>query len=159
MCNAGAGPEQECMAQGKPVEYPVSAGGVVYKTSNGSIELVLCGRTRAQTWSLPKGTPEPGESMEQTALREVREETGLDVELQRPLGSIKYWFVRPGDRVRCRKTVHFYLMSPTGGSTDLHDPEFDDVRWFPAAEALRLLTYANESRIAEEALAQIDAQS
>ena len=60
MCNAGAGPEQECMAQGKPVEYPVSAGGVVYKTSNGSIEFVLCGRTLSQTWSLPNGTPELG---------------------------------------------------------------------------------------------------
>jgi 8-oxo-dGTP pyrophosphatase MutT (NUDIX family) len=147
------------MVQERPVEYPVSAGGVVYKRSNGGIEFVLCGRTRARTWSLPKGTPEPGESMEQTALREVREETGLDVELQRPLTSIKYWFIRPGDKVRCRKTVHFYLMSLTGGSTDLHDPEFDLVQWFPAAEALQLLTYTNESRIAEEALAQIEAQS
>jgi 8-oxo-dGTP pyrophosphatase MutT (NUDIX family) len=147
------------MTQRRPVEYPVSAGGVVYRAHDGSIELVVCGRTQPQTWSLPKGTPESGESLEEAALREVQEETGLKVEVKRPLGVIRYWFVRPSDQVRCHKTVHFYLMSPIGGATEQHDPEFDDVRWFPASEALRLLTHANEARIAERALAQVEALS
>ena len=145
------------MVQRRLVEYPVSDGGVVHAIHGGAVKFVLCGRRKPQTWSLPKGTPEFGESIEQTALREVREETGLQVALQNPLGAIKYWFVRSSDGVRCRKTVHFYLMSPTGGSTDSHDPEFDDVRWFPAAEALHLLTYSNESRIAQKALEQLEA--
>ena len=147
------------MARQTPTEYPVSAGGVVYRNQDGTIEFALCGRRTPQTWSLPKGTPEPGESMEETALREVREETGLNVELGESLGSIGYWFVRAADGVRCKKTVHFYLMTPTGGALDEHDPEFDEVRWFSAQEALRIMTYPNEQRIAEQALAQVEAQS
>ena len=137
------------------VEHLVSAGGVVYRFRNGNLEFVLCGRLSPPRWSLPKGTPDPGETLEQTALREVREETGLEVELEAPLGRIQYWFVRPTDGCRCHKTVHFYLMRPVGGSTDRHDPEFDVVQWFPAEEALRTLTYPNEARLLEQAIARL----
>ena len=106
-----------------------------------------------------KGTPEPGESIEETALREVQEETGLKVELEESLGSIGYWFVRSVDGVRCKKTVHFYLMISTGGAMEEHDPEFDEVRWFAAQEALRVMTYPNEKRVAEQALAQMEAKA
>ena len=137
------------------VERLVSAGGVVYDVADGKIGMVLCGRLTPMRWSLPKGTPDKGESLEQTALREVREETGLDVAMEAPIGSINYWFVAPNDRVSCNKTVHFYLMKHQGGSTDRHDPEFDEVRWFSSEEALRSLTHANEVKVLEKALDMI----
>ena len=134
------------------VKNAVSAGGVVYRGSPQGPEFVLCGRSGLGTWSLPKGTPDAGETLEETALREVREETGLQVELEEPLGSITYWFTLSSNESRCHKTVHFYLMGERGGSVDLHDQEFDTVRWFPAEEALRALTYSNEATVAQRAI-------
>ncbi len=90
--------------------------------------------------------------MEQTALREVREETGLKVALEEPIGSIQYWFMQPSGPTRFKKTVHFYLMSCHGGSVDDHDYEFDEVEWVPIEEARRKLTYANEVKILGSAL-------
>lgn len=137
------------------IEHPVSAGGVVYRVEGRSREVLLCGRTTPALWALPKGTPDSGESLEQTALREVREETGLEVVVRASLGSIEYWFLRTQDRVRCHKTVHFYLMSPVGGDLSLHDPEFDVVRWFHEEDALKAMTYADEVGIMEKALAVV----
>lgn len=140
------------MGKAPRLEEPVSAGGVVYREVNGKIETILCGRDRPVRWSLAKGTPDPGETLEQTALREVREETGLEVEIEGSIGSIDYWFAdRDGD-VRYHKTVHFYLMIPIGGDTDQHDPEFDVVQWFASDEALKTLAYANEADVLREAL-------
>ena len=90
--------------------------------------------------------------MEETALREVREETGLEVEIAAPLGAIEYWFSRRELNVRYHKTVYFYLMVPVGGGTELHDPEFDIVQWFPSEEAFKVLTYANEAEVLRRAL-------
>ncbi len=155
------------------MEDLVSAGGVVCRRTDGRIEAVLCGRyssgpppkrlpgddpgtgapeNETFRWSLAKGTPDLGESLEETALREVREETGLEVEMDSPLGSIEYWFAGREPDVRFHKTVHFYLMVPVGGDTELHDPEFDVVRWFPSDEALRSLTYPNEVHVLRRAL-------
>jgi 8-oxo-dGTP pyrophosphatase MutT (NUDIX family) len=106
-------------------------------------------------WCLAKGTPDAGETLEQTALREVREETGLEVEIDGSLGSIDYWFADRGKDVRYHKTVHFYLMVPVGGATDQHDPEFDVVQWFEAEDALKNLAYANEVNVLKRALDMI----
>ena len=133
-------------------ERLVSAGGVVYRTRDGVVEVVLCGRSSPRIWALPKGMPDAGESVEEAALREVREETGLEVALVHPLDQISYWFVRPAEGVRCHKTVHFFLMRPTGGSLDHHDPEFDEVRWVPGEEALRMMTYRSEAQVVRKAL-------
>ncbi|GEM_PF-61387 len=157
-------------------ETLVSAGGVAYRQVNGRTEVVLCGlimtaatgRAGSQRrvkghdaqgervrWSLAKGTPDPGESLEETALREVREETGLEVEINSPLGSIEYWFSDYEADVRYHKTVHFYLMETVGGDTGLHDPEFDVVEWFPVDEALAVISYPNEAGILRRALETI----
>ncbi|MPZ23557.1 MAG: NUDIX domain-containing protein [Dehalococcoidia bacterium] len=134
-------------------ERVFSAGGLVYRTVDGAMEVVICGRSDEGIWGLPKGTPDGGETVEQTAMREVREETGLEVEIEDDLGSITYWFRRPG--VRFHKTVYHYLMRPIGGDTSQHDHEYDQVEWTSAHEAIRRLSYPNERMVVETALARV----
>ena len=140
------------MSRKSPIVRRVSAGGVVYRVDNEQVEFVVCIRDSPELTALPKGTPEPGESREETALREVGEETGLEVQLQAYIGSIDYWFTLPAEGLRCHKTVYFYLMSVIGGDVSRHDREFDDVRWLGASEVLRDLTYPNEAGIVEKGL-------
>ncbi len=133
-----------------------SAGGVVWRPGDHGVEVVICGRRDDGVWNLPKGTPEDGESLEETARREVQEETGLSVEIVRPLWTIHYDFNQADQGVRYHKTVHHFLMRPTGGDIHRHDREYDRVRWAPAQEALRLLTYANERDVVRRALRQLE---
>ncbi len=156
------------------MEDLVSAGGVVCRRTDGRIEAVLCGRyssgppprrlpgddpgtgapeNETFRWSLAKGTPDLGESLEETALREVREEDRLGSRDGLAPGVHRVpWFAGREPDVRFHKTVHFYLMVPVGGDTELHDPEFDVVRCFPSDEALRSLTYPNEVHVLRRAL-------
>ena len=134
------------------VERHESAGGVVLRPDGDAVEVVLCGRKDPRLWALPKGTPDQGESREETALREVREETGLSVEALGYIGNISYWFVKSSERVRCHKTVHYFLMNATGGDTAHHDHEFDEVGWFSVGDALAAMTYGNEVEIVEKGL-------
>ena len=140
------------MPKGNHVVNLVSAGGVVYRQGGRGIEVVLCGRRSPPLWALPKGTPDPGETREETALREVTEETGLEVEVETFLGTVKYWFVRSSDKARCHKAVYYYLMAPVGGDVSRHDDEFDEVGWFAADDALKAMTYENEAQIVEKSL-------
>lgn len=143
------------MAKSQKIEYPVSAGGVICRQTNDDVEVVICGRNSPVTWNLPKGTPNEGETIEETALREVREETGLKVSLDTYIDKVDYWFVKPSNGAKCHKTVHFYLMLPKGGAISDHDPEFDEVRWVKVQDALKLLTYENEARIVEKAVSMV----
>jgi 8-oxo-dGTP pyrophosphatase MutT (NUDIX family) len=131
-----------------------SAGGVVYRPLDDRTEIVIVHRRKPLLWALPKGTPDSGETLEETALRETREETGLDVEIEVPISSIRYFFVRGSTRFH--KTVHFFLMRPVGGDLELHDQEFDEVRWAPVSEALALLTHPTERSVVERAVAIIE---
>lgn len=120
-------------------------------------ELVLGRRRRERdgvTWSLPKGTPDSDETIEQTALREVEEETGLQVRIVAPVGPIEYWFVLSGTRIH--KTVHYYLMEPVGGDLGLHDHEFDEVRWIAREEAPTIMTFPTEREVVERAWSLAD---
>jgi 8-oxo-dGTP pyrophosphatase MutT (NUDIX family) len=129
-----------------------SAGGIVIRFTAGAYELVVGRRRRERdgaTWTLPKGTPNPGETTEETALREVTEETGLAVEIVRPFDSIRYTFVQ--GRTRIHKTVHYFLMVPTGGDLAQHDHEFDEVRWITFDDASTLLTFETERALVARA--------
>jgi 8-oxo-dGTP pyrophosphatase MutT (NUDIX family) len=122
-----------------------SAGGIVIRFVDGTPQLVVGRRRRDRdysTWTLPKGTPIAGETTEQTALREVAEESGLEVRVVRPFDSIQYRFSQGGQRIH--KTVHYFLMVPVGGDLGQHDHEFDEVRWVPFDEAPALLTFETE---------------
>jgi 8-oxo-dGTP pyrophosphatase MutT (NUDIX family) len=137
-----------------------SAGGIVVRFENQVPHLVVGGRRRDKdlvTWTLPKGTPNPGESREETAVREVAEETGLEVRITAPLDSIEYWFVQRG--LRIHKTVHYFLMEPTGGDLGRHDHEFESVRWISFDEAPTVLTFETERALIARAAESIGAAS
>ncbi len=123
-----------------------SAGGVVYRHGADGVEVVLVGRRRERLWALPKGKPDGDEAPEQTALREVREEPGLEARIKQPLGEVTYWYTGHDGR-RVHKRVTYFLMEAVGGDISAHDHEFDDVVWMHLSEAERLLTHRNQLHI------------
>ena len=142
----------------------VSAGGVVWREREaagqsggqaGEVEIVLV-QTPARRWSLPKGTPENGEKLDETALREVSEETGLLVALDEKIGVMRYSF--GGEEARIDKAVHFWLMQATGGSFEYHDDEHIDVRWVGLGDAMRMVSYRNTATLLEDAAALLDSR-
>lgn len=137
-----------------------SAGGLVVAGLDGPREKLcaaLIGRTDRRgrlLWSLPKGHIEKGETAEETAVREVAEETGIRGRVLATLGSIDYWFVTEGRRVH--KTVHHYLLVSLGGELSDADIEVTEVAWVPLSELESRLAYADERRLAEIAGTLID---
>ncbi|RVW02354.1 NUDIX hydrolase [Rhodococcus spongiicola] len=129
-----------------------SAGGLVVDGLGGPKDKLcaaLIGRTDRRgrlLWSLPKGHIEKGETAEQTAMREVAEETGIRGAVVAALGSIDYWFVTEGRRVH--KTVHHYLMRSLGGELSDADVEVTEVAWVPLSELDSRLAYADERKLA-----------
>ena len=105
-----------------------------------------------ETWALPKGGREDDETAEDAAVREVREETGIEAEIVEPLEDITYWFVWPPEQVRYRKTVHLYLMRALGGDVSLHDNEVEEVRFVPLEEAERMVSYRTDRNVLRTAL-------
>ncbi len=128
----------------------LSAGGVVLRDAGGRLETVAI-RPRAGVLALPKGHPEPGETVERAAAREVREETGLPAELEERLGEVRYWYRLRGERVH--KTVIFFLFRHLSGSVADHDNEVLTATWIPLERAPDLLSYEGEREMAAKALA------
>ena len=137
----------------------VSAGGVVYRRGEqrDEVEVALAARRTRRgelAWGLAKGAIEPGETDEQAAVREVREETGLEARIESDLGEIRYFYVWEG--VRVRKRVHFFLMLATGGDVSLHDAEMEDVRWFPLRTAIKRAAYRGERDVIRRAAERLE---
>lgn len=123
-----------------------SAGGVVARGE----EVLLIELQDGQRWQLPKGHIEPGESAEEAAVREVREETGVHGRPLAPLPTIDYWFTDEGRRIH--KTVDYFLLDYVGGSADDFDPqEVSGARWFAWEEGVARLSFANEREVAAAA--------
>ena len=129
-----------------------SAGGLVLRNLRGRPHLAVV-RVRDEILALPKGHPERGESSEQAALREVREETGLVAEPLERLPDVKYWYWRNGERVM--KVVAFFLLRYRSGRLADHDHEVEEALWIPLAEAPERLAYRGERDVAEAALARL----
>jgi 8-oxo-dGTP pyrophosphatase MutT (NUDIX family) len=133
-------------------ERQTSAGGVLVRTGPDGEEVLLASRRTRRgelVWGLPKGLVERGESPEDTAVREVREETGYEGQVRGPLGDVSYWFVWEGTRIR--KTVHFFLMNDTGAEPGPRDREMEEVRWFPLDEAADVAGFESEKGIIRRA--------
>jgi 8-oxo-dGTP diphosphatase len=133
------------------VEREFSCGGVVVR---GSDCIVIVPTRRAargvQVLALPKGHPENGESPADAAVREVREEAGVEAAVREKLGDVQYWYQRDG--VRIAKTVTFFLLDYVSGEPDDHDHEVEHARWIGLEEAARSLSYKGERDMAARAL-------
>lgn len=134
--------------------FEVSAGGVIYQRTSDGIAVCLIATKGGRRWQLPKGKREQGETLEQTAAREVAEETGLTGRVGPRLEKIELWFTwnEGGVAVRHHKVVYFFLLEYERGDTADHDDEVEDARWFGAEEALTTLTFSNERRVLARAL-------
>jgi 8-oxo-dGTP pyrophosphatase MutT (NUDIX family) len=137
----------------------VSAGGVAFRSNKSETEVAIVSIMPGRRWQLPKGIVEQGELPEAAALREVREEAGIETKLLAAIEIIEYWYVgeRRGQRVRYHKFVHFFLMAYVSGDVSDHDHEVAEARWVKIDEASEMLAFKNERLIIEKARAMIAA--
>tara|TARA_B100001029_G_scaffold33309_1_gene25146 strand:- start:3024 stop:3455 length:432 start_codon:yes stop_codon:yes gene_type:complete len=130
-----------------------SSGGVIIFEE----KVAICHRKKENLFCLPKGTPEDDENIEQTAIREVTEETGIIPKIINKIGEVQYTIKKETSTTKYKKDVeynkivYYYLMEKIGGDLEYHDHEFDSVLWMSLNEAKEKLTYQNELSIVEKA--------
>jgi 8-oxo-dGTP pyrophosphatase MutT (NUDIX family) len=141
-----------------PTVEQVSAGGVAFRAAGSGIDVALICVGDRRRWQLPKGIVDPGESPEVAAVREVREEAGIEVELLAPIDTIDYWYIgtNRGSRVRFHKLVHCFLLRYLSGDVRDHDHEVHEARWVPIAEATGVLAFPTERKVVERAMAMVE---
>jgi 8-oxo-dGTP pyrophosphatase MutT (NUDIX family) len=146
------------MSETKQAKIPtleqVSAGGAAFRQTASGFEVALISVAPTMRWQLPKGLVDPGETPEIAAVREVREEAGIDADLIEKIETIEYWYVGDyrGERTRFHKFVHFFLMKYVSGDTADHDHEVAEARWVEAAEAVEMLAFKAEKGVVAKAL-------
>jgi len=143
----------------KTVKRVDAAGGVVCRLNGDSqIEVLLVGGTNKdpEYWGFPKGKCSSGEAVEMTAIREIEEETGLQVELLALVGISEYDYISYKKRKRRHKSIRFYLAYPSAGKLTSKNGEHKQVIWVPIDEAYRILTYAADQEILRQAQAVLE---
>lgn len=138
-------------------ETQISAGGLVVRGTGANTEVALISVGSPPRWQLPKGLIDSAESPESAAIREVREEAGIDAEIVSLIEKVEYWYqaTRDGQRVRYHKFVYFFLMKYLAGDVADHDHEVNEAAWVPASEAETRLAFRSEKSVARKVLAQI----
>jgi len=139
------------MAGTVTIKRHTSSGGVIFRVSDKDTEVALIAVKNKTVWCLPKGAIDKNEGPQAAAIREVREETGLSGKVIDKIGDISYWYFLKQENAKIYKKVYFYLLRYTTGSTDKHDWEVDEARWFSIDEAIQRLTYKGEKEILRKA--------
>ncbi len=141
-----------------PTFEQLSAGGVVYRKNGANVELIIVQVLPELRWQLPKGVIDEGETREQAALREVREEAGVDADIVNFLQTSEYWFTvkRDDQPKRCHKFVHFYLMKYRGGDVNDHDHEVAEARWVSVETAIEMFAFDSDREVVRKAMAMIE---
>jgi len=155
-----AGAKLECTLMGAPprkTRNEHSSGGVVIALRDGAAHVALIATRNKTRWGLPKGAVGPDESCEDAALREVREETGLEARIVRRLDTIEYSF-RAGDTL-IQKRVDFYLMDYVAGELEPQLSEVDDVQWVELSSSLQRASFESERKLLEMALSSLQPSS
>ena len=136
----------------------VSSGGVAFRWQDLEPEITIVSVKPSLRWQLPKGIVDPGESPEITAVREVREEAGIETDLLSLIETIEYWYrsTKYGKPVRFHKFVHFYLLSYRSGDVTEHDHEVAEARWVSFEEAMEMLVFKSERKVVQKAKEMIE---
>lgn len=142
-----------------PSKTQISAGGVAFRELGDRIEVALISVGNDSRWQLPKGLVDKGESTEAAAIREVREEAGINTEVIARIDKVEYWYLwnEDGRRVRYHKYVYFYLLRYKSGDVRDHDDEVNEARWFAIDDAKNVLAFDNEKKILGLALQSLEA--
>ena len=142
-----------------PTKLQISAGGVAFRKRDRRIEVALISVGEDTRWQLPKGIVDKGESTEDAARREVREEAGIDTEVIERIDKVEYWYFwkENQQRVRYHKFVYFYLLRYKSGDVRDHDHEVNEARWFEIDDAIKALAFDSEKKIVERAATMIEA--
>lgn len=127
-----------------------SAGGIVF---NNKGEVLVVQHSSHKGWSFPKGQIEPGKSSKETALREVKEEGGVDAEIIDKVGDSRYVYQMDGEKIF--KVVTYFLMKYISGDTADHDWEVSDIGWFTPEEAFKQLTFSQDKDLLSIALEKL----
>jgi 8-oxo-dGTP diphosphatase len=133
------------------IKVQFSSGGVIFRRSGSQIDVALIAVKEGRIWTLPKGLVDRGEKPEETAVREVKEETGLNGRITGKIGDVSYWYFIKSENAKCKKTVSYYLLEFTSGSTEDHDYEVEHSEWFPLDEAYDKVTYRGDKEILAKA--------
>lgn len=145
------------MSDANEAQEIVAAGGIVLDRASGSVRVLLIHRPRYDDWSFPKGKSEPGESISETALREVKEETGLECRIVYELPTVRYNYTSSRGNLK-PKVVHYYLMERVGGRLQAPGQEADAAEWCDPEQAARRLSYEHDRELLKEAL-RLDLQN
>lgn len=141
------------------IKTQVSSGGVIFRKAGDDTEIALVAVKDGKVWSLPKGIVEKGEEPAETAVREVREETGLSGRIIKKIGDISYWYYVKDNNTKCRKTVHFYLLEYVSGTTSDHNWEVDAAEWIRVGDALGMVSYKGDKEIVRKAAEMLSERS
>jgi 8-oxo-dGTP pyrophosphatase MutT (NUDIX family) len=138
----------------------ISAGGVAFRWQDSEPEIAIVSVKPKLRWQLPKGIVDPGESPPVTAVREVKEEAGIETDLIKLIETIEYWYrsEKNGRPVRFHKFVHFYLLEYRSGDVSNHDHEVEESRWVSFEEAIEMLAFKSEREVVEKAREMIVAK-
>ena len=145
-----------------PTQTQVSAGGAAFRSPRPRVvEVALISVGDPPRWQLPKGLVDRGEVPEITAVREVREETGIDADVIEKIETVEYWYqsAASGQKVRYHKFVHFFLMRYLSGDVANHDHEVNEARWIEISEALGMIAFKSERGVLEKALSRIKSRA
>jgi 8-oxo-dGTP pyrophosphatase MutT (NUDIX family) len=141
-----------------PVAKQISAGGVAFRQLGSEVEIAIILAHPNRRWQLPKGRVDEGESIERAAVREVREETGINTAVVVPLETIEYWYVgnSRGIKTKFHKFVHFFLLKYLDGEVSDHDHEVAEARWVSVNDAIEMLAFKNEVEMVKKAAQLIE---
>lgn len=141
------------------MKFEFSAGGIVYRKDGVKLYILLAKHSHHKGWVFPKGLidREKNESKEDAAIREVKEETGAQGEIQKALEPSTFWYMWDGERRK--KTVYYFIMKYLGGDIADHDFEMEEVEWVEADKVLETLTHKGEKEVFKKALPEIEKQA